>query len=206
MGEIPWVSVSISQLPSLVIQNIRPDQPDEEDCPDMTDEIWSIITQCWANNPKERPGADAVGHMIADLCQNDSFDPPTLLAPIPRQSHNREGSSATSIPNSIPKSYTSGSFTQNSIGESLFTQYSQPSTPATSVAPTSPKPTSILHLDETPVRLDFKACSATYSLEYLLASPISIYHAPASASGSSVAPTSPKSPSAQYAEKIPVGV
>jgi hypothetical protein len=50
-----------------VRQDLRPERPDEEDAPQLTDAIWEITEKCWVKNPNNRPTAKAVCDMIVPL-------------------------------------------------------------------------------------------------------------------------------------------
>ena len=48
-------------------QNVRPERPDNEDAPHLSDAVWELAERCWVKNPKERPTAKIVCDRITDL-------------------------------------------------------------------------------------------------------------------------------------------
>jgi hypothetical protein len=56
--DVPLGYIPFTDLFDLVVdRNIRPERPDEEDCPDLSDELWDIAKRCWVKKPEERPDA-----------------------------------------------------------------------------------------------------------------------------------------------------
>jgi hypothetical protein len=67
-NEIPLSQISYSDFVQLVVhQDIRPARPDEDEAPQMTDDIWQLAKQCWAKNPVARPNIKAVCTVISSL-------------------------------------------------------------------------------------------------------------------------------------------
>ncbi|KAJ7025581.1 kinase-like domain-containing protein [Mycena alexandri] len=70
--EIPLSSVGFSDFIEVVLRmDVRPQRPDEEDAPRLTDAVWDLAQSCWVKNPKARPTArnihDTVAHLIKDM-------------------------------------------------------------------------------------------------------------------------------------------
>lgn len=69
-GEIPLGNVSPSDLRQLVVdEDLRPEKPDEDEAPYMTDEIWDFAVRCWVKHPRQRPTATAVHDTISEMRQ-----------------------------------------------------------------------------------------------------------------------------------------
>jgi hypothetical protein len=43
---------------------VRPDRPEEDECPRMSDGIWDLAEQCWNKDPKARPTARQIHDTI----------------------------------------------------------------------------------------------------------------------------------------------
>ncbi|PPR08181.1 hypothetical protein CVT24_001531 [Panaeolus cyanescens] len=66
--ETPLGHLSPSQLQDTVLKyNTRPDKPDVEDAPTMTEDIWRLVTECWASQPVFRPTAPIVCDRLKTL-------------------------------------------------------------------------------------------------------------------------------------------
>jgi hypothetical protein len=46
---------------------VRPERPDDEDAPQLSDAVWKLAEKCWAKDPKHRPTADTVCNIISRL-------------------------------------------------------------------------------------------------------------------------------------------
>jgi WD40 repeat protein len=60
--------LSFSEFVELVVERgVRPERPDDEDAPYLSDAIWELATKCWVKEPKHRPTAstvcDSLSHM-----------------------------------------------------------------------------------------------------------------------------------------------
>jgi hypothetical protein len=49
-GKLPYDTLTNEEVISHVLEGFRPDRPSE-----CTDEVWNIITECWAADPESRP-------------------------------------------------------------------------------------------------------------------------------------------------------
>ncbi|KAJ7916249.1 kinase-like domain-containing protein [Mycena leptocephala] len=57
-GEIPMSAVPHNDFIELVFRlGVRPDRPDEDECPGLGDAIWDLAERCWDKDPKVRPTA-----------------------------------------------------------------------------------------------------------------------------------------------------
>jgi hypothetical protein len=45
---------------SVVNEDVRPDRPCDDECPDMSDGFWKLAEQCWVKDPLRRPSASPV--------------------------------------------------------------------------------------------------------------------------------------------------
>jgi len=62
----------------LVVQrNVRPERPDDEDAPQLSDAVWELAEACWVKDPKERPTATAVCTTLSHLLETISIVQPT---------------------------------------------------------------------------------------------------------------------------------
>ena len=75
----------------MVKHDIRPERPELEDAPGLTNEIWNLAEQCWRKDAKERPDAGTICGALRRI--RDSS------APTCRRSHPRDADhSAGDIP------------------------------------------------------------------------------------------------------------
>src|ERR1700733_4638626 len=69
-NEIPLGHVNYADLIELVVQrNVRPERPDDDDAPQLSDAIWELAKACWIKEPKERPTAVALCTTISHLLE-----------------------------------------------------------------------------------------------------------------------------------------
>lgn len=59
----------------VVMQDVRPERPEDEDAPKLSDAIWELAEQCWVKNAKKRPTANAASHIISRLLSSDKLTP-----------------------------------------------------------------------------------------------------------------------------------
>src|SRR6202042_3700273 len=62
-------------LELVVRQNVRPERPDNEDAPHLSDAVWEHAERCWVKNPKERPTAISLCETIADILPHQPLRP-----------------------------------------------------------------------------------------------------------------------------------
>jgi serine/threonine protein kinase len=59
-NEIPLGHLSYVNFETLVVdRDVRPEQPDKREAPQMTDKTWDLATRCWVKDPHKRPTIDA---------------------------------------------------------------------------------------------------------------------------------------------------
>lgn len=68
-NEIPWASFKdhASIFGLVVERNRRPERPDNEDAPQLTNAVWELAEKCWVEDPERRPTASAVCDIFAHL-------------------------------------------------------------------------------------------------------------------------------------------
>jgi WD40 repeat protein len=60
----------------VVRQGARPERPENEDAPQLSDAIWELAEKCWVKNPKQRPTASAVCDSLSHLRDTTSITQP----------------------------------------------------------------------------------------------------------------------------------
>ncbi|KAJ7219762.1 kinase-like domain-containing protein, partial [Mycena rebaudengoi] len=64
-GEIPMSTIPYGDFIELVFRfGVRPDRPEEDECPRMNDGIWDLAERCWNKDPKARPTARQIHDTI----------------------------------------------------------------------------------------------------------------------------------------------
>ncbi|KAJ6478345.1 kinase-like protein, partial [Mycena sanguinolenta] len=59
--EIPYSNLAYGDFVDLVfLRGLRPDRPDTDDSPKLTDRLWKLAERCWVQDPKARPTAPAI--------------------------------------------------------------------------------------------------------------------------------------------------
>jgi WD40 repeat protein len=67
-NEIPWGDIDYARLVELVVvRDFRPERPDVEDAPLLSDAVWELAGKCWVKDPKHRLTAMAVCDTISCL-------------------------------------------------------------------------------------------------------------------------------------------
>jgi WD40 repeat protein len=109
--------VNYADLIELVVQrNVRPERPDDDDAPQLSDAIWELAKACWIKEPKKRPTAAALCTTISHLLETTPVAWPTqgaspglsletlsIARPTPDTSHTRP---STPPPNLIIRGHT----------------------------------------------------------------------------------------------------
>jgi hypothetical protein len=49
----------------VVKQDLRPNRPEDEEAPQMTDDLWQLAETCWVKNPTARPNVNTVCDAIS---------------------------------------------------------------------------------------------------------------------------------------------
>ena len=66
--DIPLGHVNYADFIDLVVQrDLRPERPDDEDAPMLSDALWQIAENCWTKDPKDRPTATALCDKLSRL-------------------------------------------------------------------------------------------------------------------------------------------
>jgi len=50
-----------------VHQHLRPERPDSDEAPQLTDEVWQLVERCWTSNPLSRPISGAICDEIRSI-------------------------------------------------------------------------------------------------------------------------------------------
>ena len=84
-NETPMGELVYSDFLELVVrQDVRPERPDDEDAPQLSDAAWALAEQCWAKDPKHRPIASAVCETLSSLVDTAA---PHCPIPVTSPSH-----------------------------------------------------------------------------------------------------------------------
>ena len=69
----------------LVVQrDVRPERPEDDETPHLSDAVWALAEQCWVKDPKQRPTAVAVCDTISHLLETTAAQAAqTQLQPSP---------------------------------------------------------------------------------------------------------------------------
>jgi len=77
--EIPLGHLDYSEFPELVIdQGVRPDHPEDNEAPQLTDGVWRLAKHCWKNDPLARPSISAVCKIFSQLLDDHHHTPIVL--------------------------------------------------------------------------------------------------------------------------------
>ncbi|KIM80596.1 hypothetical protein PILCRDRAFT_789369, partial [Piloderma croceum F 1598] len=68
----------------MVREGVRPERPDYEDAPQLSDAIWQPVEKCWVKDPKHRPNSSVMCDRLSYLLKTA---PITRPLPIPSPSH-----------------------------------------------------------------------------------------------------------------------
>ena len=80
-NEIPLGYVNYADFIELVVQrNVRPERPDDDDAPQLSDAIWELAKSCWIKEPKERPTAVTLCTTMSHLLETTPVAQPTQYA------------------------------------------------------------------------------------------------------------------------------
>lgn len=65
---VPLGNVFYADFIELVVRlDIRPERPDDEEAPTLSDAIWEVAEKCWVKDPKQRPTASALCDIVSSL-------------------------------------------------------------------------------------------------------------------------------------------
>jgi WD40 repeat protein len=95
---------------------VRPERPDDEDAPQLSDAIWELAMACWVKEPRDRPTALALCTIVSHLLETTPVTRPTQDAspglsletlsidlPTPNTSHVRSSTPTSTL---IIRGYT----------------------------------------------------------------------------------------------------
>jgi WD40 repeat protein len=98
-NEIPLGDVNYADFIELVAQrNARPERPDNEDAPQLSDEIWGLAEKCWVADPKHRPSAGAICHILYRLVDTANLARQIPVSPPARSTSLSQSMSRPHIP------------------------------------------------------------------------------------------------------------
>jgi WD40 repeat protein len=80
-----------------VQQDLRPERPDHEDAPQLSDGVWELTENCWVKNPASRPTASAVCDILSHLLDPLSVARPAPVIPILRQENRSQALTPPSL-------------------------------------------------------------------------------------------------------------
>jgi len=67
-SEVPLGYISDVDLRELVVEkHIRPERPDDDEAPQLTDEVWDLMEHCWSGDPRGRPTGSAIIETIRSM-------------------------------------------------------------------------------------------------------------------------------------------
>ncbi|KAK7008148.1 kinase-like protein [Favolaschia claudopus] len=123
MDEIPLSAIPYSDFIELVFKfGTRPQRPDPDDCPRMTDDIWNLAVRCWDKDPHVRPTArqihDNINLLTTGSARGGAQRNPSII-PVKRHVSNPfpsttpparqsqiEGSESSPPPSGLPSNVT----------------------------------------------------------------------------------------------------
>ncbi|KAJ7206534.1 ICP0-binding domain of ubiquitin-specific protease 7-domain-containing protein [Mycena pura] len=74
--EIPLSTIPYGDFIELVFRlGVRPERPDEDECPRMNDDIWDLAERCWNKDPKARPTARQIHDKIKIIMTQYTREP-----------------------------------------------------------------------------------------------------------------------------------
>jgi WD40 repeat protein len=63
----------------VVREDVRPERPDDEDAPYLSDAIWELATKCWMKEPKHRPTISTVCDSLSHMSDTVATLEPTFV-------------------------------------------------------------------------------------------------------------------------------
>jgi len=73
----PFAGMSDYQVAARIVKGVRPPRPSLPDNGTMSEDIWALVTQCWASKPEQRPTTQGVLERMTFIAANTSPAPPT---------------------------------------------------------------------------------------------------------------------------------
>ncbi|KAF8139574.1 kinase-like domain-containing protein [Mycena galopus ATCC 62051] len=84
-GDNPLSGIAHTDFIELVFRlGIRPERPDHDDVPKLSDPLWTLAEQCWLQDPKARPSTGQIHDLIVDVISQ-------LVENLPEQSAHENG-------------------------------------------------------------------------------------------------------------------
>lgn len=65
-GKLPFPGASNENITAFALRGVKPKRPSAQGR-EVSDELWSLITSCWKNEPSERPDSSQVVRTMQDL-------------------------------------------------------------------------------------------------------------------------------------------
>ena len=63
-----------SELYELVVnRDVRPERPEDDEAPGLSDAVWDVAEACWTKNPRQRPTAGAASEKIAQIIKENTL-------------------------------------------------------------------------------------------------------------------------------------
>lgn len=73
------IRVKYADFVELVVnRGVRPERPDAEEAPQLSDGIWNLAEKCWVKDPKQRPTANDVCDVLSHLLDIPFLSRPPL--------------------------------------------------------------------------------------------------------------------------------
>ncbi|KAJ7101934.1 kinase-like protein, partial [Mycena epipterygia] len=67
-GQTPMANIPHASFVEMVYQlGVRPERPDIEDIPRLSDQLWNLAKHCWLKDPKARPTAGQIHDQLVDI-------------------------------------------------------------------------------------------------------------------------------------------
>lgn len=77
---------------------MRPERPDEDEAPTLSNEVWELAESCWAKEPSSRPTADAACETLTNCMRTNPYRP--------RRVEPHRSATAPSVPVSTRRPYS----------------------------------------------------------------------------------------------------
>lgn len=72
--EIPLGHIHFNEFFDLVVsRDVRPERPEDDEAPGLTDAVWELAEACWIKDPKRRPTASAASEMVAQIIKQNTL-------------------------------------------------------------------------------------------------------------------------------------
>ena len=78
-------------------RNVRPERPDDEDAPHLSDAVWTLAEKCWGKDPTSRPTASALCDIISHIPQTATIARPAPIL-VSSQINHTQDTPSSSVP------------------------------------------------------------------------------------------------------------